>query len=595
MFREIICNKKVRMGKTNIKTDEELGMVGASPEKVKDSRKKLKEESLTEREKGQDSSITKEIANKLGLAFVDLTDFKISPTTLNLIPNDIANELRTIAYLNVGQKVRVATDQTESITQIEKRLNTLLDSQDIKAQLVLASTDSIDQALAQYQTPRKDRSDGDKKERKAKKISSDQSDEIPAEKKLKKIQKADLVNLNQSTLKEIESKLGQVPTTELFKTILEEAVANRASDIHINPQESGARLRYRIDGVLQNVAVLGQEDYDKILSRVKYHGKIKFNISQKPQDGRFSMEIGGKNIDIRLSSFPSVYGESIVMRLLEREKKFYQLDQLGFNQEILEKIKSAISKPNGMILNTGPTGSGKTTTLYAILESLNKPSVKIITLEDPVEYHLKGITQTQIDPEHDFPFKIGLKHALRQDPDIIMVGEIRDKETAATALHSSLTGHLMLTTFHTNNAASAFVRLLDMNLKPFLLIGSVNIIIAQRLVRKLCPNCKKEIKPNSDQIKTLKHLAEDKSIKVNKIYKKSGCPKCNTTGYKERTAIGEAITPNKKLERAILDRPTESEIKSIAKEEDIKTMAQNGVDKVLDGTTSLEELLRVVV
>jgi type II secretory ATPase GspE/PulE/Tfp pilus assembly ATPase PilB-like protein len=573
------------MGKTNIDRDEEMGMVGASPEQVKESRKELAGESLSSNNQQDGNNMEK--ANNLGLVFVDLTDYQITPSTLNIIPVDIAESLRAISYLNIGSKVRIATDDLDNINEIQTRLETFLADKELKPQLVATSKKSIDQALEQYQTKNEKEEKGKEKRKKTNKKPQTQTTD-------KKFDNKKTSNIDQSSLKEIESRLGQVPTTELFNTILEEAVKNRASDIHINPQESGARLRFRIDGVLQNVAVLSQTDYQKILSRVKYHGKIKLNVTQKPQDGRFDMEVIGKNIDIRLSSFPSIYGESIVMRLLEEEKEFYSLEELGFSKDTLEKIKGAISKPYGMILNTGPTGSGKTTTLYAILDDLNRPEVKIITLEDPVEYQLSGITQTQIDPEHNFPFKSGLKYALRQDPDIIMVGEIRDKETAATALHSSLTGHLLLSTFHTNNAASTFIRLLDMGLKPFLLIGSVNIVIAQRLVRKLCSNCKQEQKPTENQIKTIQKMAEDDNLEVKKIYTAKGCSKCNNTGFSGRTAIGEVIVPDKELERVILNQPTESQIKELAQKEGMVTISQNGVKKVLEGVTTLEELMRVV-
>lgn len=566
---------------SEIDSNEELGMVGASPEKVKDTRKKIRENSLPSK-KSDDSDNSsnseesiEEKAEQLGLVFVDLKDFKISNDTLELIPASIAQELRAVPYLNIGPKLRVATDQEENINEIEERLKTLLSANNIKPQLVLTSSNSLEEALNQYSK-------------------EDSTEHISTAKEPKQKKKTKEEPASEKSLKKIESRLSKVSTTELFKTIMEEAVLNRASDVHIAPQESGARLRFRIDGVLQDVAILGKTDYEKVLSRIKYHGKIKMNVSQRPQDGRFEMDIDNRKIDIRLSSFPSIYGESIAMRLLEEEKEFYSLEELGFSQDTLGKINSAISKPYGMILNTGPTGSGKTTTLYAILDKLNSPHLKIITLEDPVEYHLKGVTQTQIDPEHDFPFKSGLKYALRQDPDIIMVGEIRDKETASTALHSSLTGHLMLSTFHTNNAASAFVRLLDMGIKPFLLIGSINIVIAQRLVRKLCSKCRQSYKPSTEEEKNLKHLAQDQKIEIKQIYKEKGCSACNSTGFKGRTAIGEAIIPNKELEQAILDRPSESKIKDIAQKSDMKTIAQNGVSKVLDGTTSLEELLRVV-
>lgn len=553
-------------GRTGEASDEEIAMMGASPEKIAQRQKK---EKRTTQDKDSQEEAVRSQAEEKGLGYVDLRDFDINQEVLSLVPKDTALKLRAVPYLKTGSQVRVATDQLTLIEEEEKRINQMLEKKELTAQVVLASKKSLDNALKQL----KDIEQKDKGQEK--KVVLKKQEGIGSLDKLKR-------------------KIREIPTTELLQTLLSGAVNNRASDIHLVPLDSKARIRYRIDGVLQDITKVPLESYKKLLHRIKYHAKIKMNIHSRPQDGRFETEAGDKKMDIRVSTFPSINGETVVMRLLEENKEFFELEELGFNNEVLGKVKETISKPNGMILNTGPTGSGKTTTLYAVLDDVNRPQVKIITLEDPVEYHLQGITQTQIDPDHEFTFASGLKHVLRQDPDILMVGEVRSKETATTALHAALTGHLVLSTLHTNDASSAFVRLLDMGVKPYFLIGSLNLVMAQRLVRKLCSECKKEYQPKKEEVKNLKKLSQKQNLEIDKLYRAGSCSKCNGTGYQGRTAIAEAIIPNKKLERVVLKKPTQYEIEEVAKKQKMTTMAQDGVEKVITGTTSLQELLRVV-
>jgi len=329
-------------------------------------------------------------------------------------------------------------------------------------------------------------------------------------------------------------------------------------------------------------------------SRIKFLGRLKMDEDYLPQDGRFSSTIAGKKIDLRVSTLPTIHGDSIVGRLLEEKQKSISLSELGLNPEALEAINQAIHKPSGMILNTGPTGSGKTTTLYAILNQLNQREVKIVTLEDPVEYQIEGIDQTQIDPKHGLDFSQGLRAALRQDPDIIMVGEIRDFETASIALHAALTGHLVLTTLHTNNAPAALVRLLDMRLRSFLLVGSINLALAQRLVRLICPECKKEYTPNRIEKKVLEnYLKKIKGKKMPKIFSGTGCKTCNQTGYLGRTAVIEFLTPDEKIEELIVKNATQTEMEKMAIKLGMKTMREDGLNKVLNGLTTITEVLRV--
>jgi general secretion pathway protein E len=326
---------------------------------------------------------------------------------------------------------------------------------------------------------------------------------------------------------------------------------------------------------------------------------MKLDIATKAQDGRFTISIGKVPIDLRVSTLPTIWGESIVLRILSHDYNFLNLKKLLFSDHIQEAVEKAIKKPTGLILNTGPTGSGKTTTLYAILEELNKPGIKIVTLEDPVEYRINGITQTQIDSETGLDFANALKHTLRQDPDIILVGEIRDIETATTAIDAGLTGHLVLSTLHTNDAASAITRLLDMGVRPFLLPGVIRLIIAQRLVRMLCPDCKKEVIPPLELAKEIKEKLEafseykEKVAKDFKVFQPGKCQKCNSTGYIGRIPIAELIVPSKEVEELIMKQSPTSVISQQVLKEGMIPMEVDGLVKAIDGLTTVEEVWRV--
>ena len=333
------------------------------------------------------------------------------------------------------------------------------------------------------------------------------------------------------------------------------AVKMEASDIHFEPQQEGIRLRYRIDGVLQNITILPSPVYHYIISRVKVLSGMKINIRDVAQDGHFSVTIDNNEIDVRASILPGNYGENIVMRLLNQLSVALKFDNLGLRGLAYDKLREEIKKPNGMILNTGPTGSGKTTTLYAIVTALNSPEVKIITIEDPIEYKVKGISQTQVSRSRGYTFANALRAIVRQDPDVILVGEIRDDETAAIAVHASLTGHLVLSTIHTNSAVETAPRLIDMGVKPSLIPASVNAIIAQRLVRQLCPHCKEEYVPARETYESMKKILAVISPKakltipkdIKKFYRAVGCSKCNGLGYKGRIGIFEILTLNEEI------------------------------------------------
>jgi len=388
--------------------------------------------------------------------------------------------------------------------------------------------------------------------------------------------------------------------SELIETIMVGAINLGASDVHIEPEQEKAKIRTRVDGILQDVAVIEYETYESLLSRTKLISGIKFNITDRPQDGRFSVLLEDLPIEIRTSTLPAEHGESIVMRILN-PKSLVSLETLGLRADLLELFKKEISKPNGMIIVTGPTGSGKTTTLYAFLKKINKPEIKIITIEDPIEYHVSGISQTQVNPSKGYDFASGLQSIVRQDPDVILVGEIRDPKTCQIALQAALTGHLVFSTLHTNDAAGTVARLTSLE-GPLANIGpAVNMAIAQRLVRKVCQKCNKPI-PASPKIlekfkKELQNLPKTVKIppanKGLKIPQAKGCKECNFTGFKGRLGIFEAILIDDEMERFILDNPSIAAFKERAIKKGMVPMYQDGLIKVLEGLTMIEEVERV--
>jgi len=376
--------------------------------------------------------------------------------------------------------------------------------------------------------------------------------------------------------------------------------------VHFEPRETEFVTRYRVDGVLQDVVILPLPQYKSLLSRIKFMAKLRMDITDKPQDGSFSF-LGpeGEKVDFRVSIMPSAYGESVVLRLLGQERSILKLEDLGFRRDAQVSIREAISKPHGMILTSGPTGSGKSSTLYAILLELKKPGVKIITLEDPVEFKIEGIEQSQVQPDKGYDFGEGLKASMRQDPDILMVGEIRDLETAETAVQAALTGHLLLSTIHANSAPAVYARLLEIGVRPFLLSGSINLIMAQRLVRKICPYCKEKYTPQPEIWKNVQAVMAPVKSRLNgqiakilddpspELIHGVGCPRCNQTGYLGRQVVVEILIPNDIIENLIAKSATISEFEREAARMGMITMEQDGLSKALVGTTTVEEVWRV--
>jgi len=403
--------------------------------------------------------------------------------------------------------------------------------------------------------------------------------------------------------KEHISKAIKKDTTFLVEIILGGTILLDASDLHFEPKEKDVLLRVRIDGVLHNVMSIKNNLYERILNRIKLLSGIKLNITDKAQDGRFTFFFENMPVETRVSTLPCEYGESLVLRILN-PKSLIEIEQLGVRKEMLEIFKKQIRQPNGMIIVTGPTGCGKTTTLYAILKYLQKEEIKIITIEDPIEYHLEGISQTQVNPKKGYDFATGLQAIVRQDPDVILVGEIRDPETAKIAIQAALTGHLVLTTLHTNDAAGTVARLQALGEKPLNIASAINISIAQRLVRKVCKKCSKIQKPTKKELEIIKNILKEtpssikKKIKIPslsniRVPRAEGCPYCNFTGYKGRTGIFEFFLVDSEMESFILKSPSIPELFNKAREKGMITMKEDGLLKVFEGITTLEELIRV--
>ncbi len=401
---------------------------------------------------------------------------------------------------------------------------------------------------------------------------------------------------------EFEKLVEEAPVIKMVGVILRQAIEGKASDIHIEPTRENVRVRYRLDGILHSSLILPLKVLPAIVARIKILSRLRIDETRIPQDGRFSAKIGEKTIDFRVSTFPTTLGEKVAIRVLDPTEGLKSLIDLGLSERNFKVVKEAVKKSYGMILATGPTGSGKTTTLYSLFQLLNKEGVNIVTLEDPVEYFIDGVNQSQIRPEIEYTFAKGLRQIVRQDPDIIMVGEVRDEETAALAIHAALTGHLLLSTLHTTNVLGVISRLIDMGVKPFLIPPTLSLAISQRLVRALCPFCKKRVRAQGEAkdyiLSKLKNLPASvaEKVRVGKtifIYQPQGCKKCNSKGYSGRTGVYEVIKMTDALAEITIQNPTESQILKEARAQGMVTMEEEGVLKVLKGITSLEEVMRV--
>ncbi len=404
------------------------------------------------------------------------------------------------------------------------------------------------------------------------------------------------------TVKDLNKHIERASTgniTTLSEVIFGGAISLGASDVHLETQEERVEIRARIDGVLQSVASLSKETYNLFLSRIKLMSGIKINITDRPQDGRFSILIGDISIEIRASTLPAEYGEAVVLRILD-PKNLKELDELGLRKDLKEIFHEEIKRPNGIIIVTGPTGSGKTTTLYAFLKKIQKPEIKIITIEDPIEYHLGGISQTQVAPEKGYDFVNGLRSIMRQDPNVILVGEVRDMETAKISLQAALTGHLVFTTLHTNDAAGTIARLVDLGVKPVSVAPAINMVVAQRLVRKVCKKCGKHVNPSAEKLGKIKKELKELPMalkaflpKTIKNIRAKGCSFCNNTGYRDQVGIFEVFLADDEVKQFILTSPSTVSLKKLIIKKGMVTMRQDGFIKAINGVTTFEEIERV--
>lgn len=535
--------------------------------------------------KREEEELVQLLSAKYNLEYIDLLMNPINTDALRLIEEKVARANKMAAFGLVDKKVKIAVriPENQKIVEIVDDLK----KKGYESTLYIASMASLEKAWNAY----KDLSFAYENKAGSLEIASDEISAI--------IEKASSLPTIVSILENTLAMKKSYRVSRILETILAGALATEASDVHIEPEEGYIRLRYRLDGVLVNVLNFDRDTFALLLSRIKLLSGLKLNIKKDAQDGRFSVHIKDADIEIRTSILPGAYDESIVMRILNPKSIGVPMEELGIPTKLMKVIQKEIIKPNGMLLTTGPTGSGKTTTLYAFLKKVHNPTVKIITIEDPIEYHLPGIVQTQTN-EKGYTFLEGLRSALRQDPDIIMIGEIRDGETAAIAINSSLTGHLVFSTLHTNSAAGAFPRLIDLGINSKIMSSAINIVLAQRLIRKLCPHCKKAVPIDGDRkveidriLATVFDKNEIPPMPAN-IFVSGGCDKCNQTGYKGRIGIYEGMKLTSEVNTVIDDSPGEEELERAAASQGTLTLKQDGIIKVLAGITSLDELERVI-
>ncbi len=503
---------------------------------------------------------------QLGIPRVDLKNYLIDSKMISLVPESLAKKYNLIPLFKTGDTLTVATaDPLNVVAMDEVRIKTKSNIEP-----AVATESEIKNAINQYYGVGGSIEDV---------INSIDMKSLEIEEGKEEIEPEKLRNIAE-----------EAPIIKLVNLIILQAIRDKASDIHVEPEEDNMRIRFRVDGILHEEATIPKQMQAAVLSRMKIMSDMNIATKRIPQDGRFRLNIEGGQIDMRVSSLPTLFGENIVMRILDTTSILIGLERLGLDEQNLEKFKSLIVKPHGIILVTGPTGSGKTTTLYSALNTINTPDKNIITVEDPVEYQLKMVRQSQINPKAGLTFATGLRSILRQDPDIIMVGEIRDLETAEISVQAALTGHLVFSTLHTNDAPSSLTRLIDMGVEPFLISSSVIGIVAQRLVRTICENCKQSYVPSKEVIDEIGVELPKGDLK---FYRGAGCKSCKNTGYKGRMGIFEMLTLNDKIRDLILAKTSSAQIKHVAQEAGMRTLREDGIAKVLTGITTIDEVIRV--
>ena len=502
------------------------------------------------------------LSNKLGVPRIELSNYLIDSKIIELIPEELARKHGLVPVLKIGNRLTCAMVDPWNVFALDEiRMKTSL-----IIEPAVATESEIKKAQNEHYGAKGTMEDI-----------------------IKTIDKEKLDVGEKAGRRELEGVAGEPVVVKLVNLIIMKAANENASDIHIEPEEAVLNIRFRVDGIMHEVQSPPKHMQSAIISRIKIMATLDITERRVPQDGRFNITIGGRKIDVRVSSVPTIYGENVVLRLLDVSSALTPLKDIGFSNDVLKKYEKLITRPHGIILVTGPTGSGKTTTLYASLDKINTVEKNIITIEDPVEYRLQGIRQIQVNSKVSLTFANGLRSILRQDPDIIMVGEIRDFETAEISIHAALTGHLVFSTLHTNDAASAVARLIDIGAEPFLVSSSVIGVLAQRLVRKICDKCKEEYIPTKEQLKDI-GLSEKERIK---FYKGKGCANCAKTGYKGRIGIFELMVINEKIRNLIVAKASAETIKKEARSSDMTMLLNDGIEKAKEGLTSIEEILRV--
>lgn len=553
--------------------DEPVNIIETTQSKFDD---KMHDVRLKEMEAQAESEAT-----STGLPYINLKGFAIIAEALLLIPEEQARALQIIPFFFSGSEIRFGAmhPEDQKVKDVSYQIG---ERNKAHGELYKISEESLKIGLDAYKRLPKVR-----KIIKGVKITDEELEEYQS-----------AIN----TYAEIQTAIDGASISDVMTIIMAASLKFDTSDVHIEAEEKKIAVRYRIDGMLQEVAFLPADAWKKVISRIKLISGLKINITSKPQDGRFTIFLKTGDTDVRVSTIPTAWGESVVMRLLKPGSIQVEFSQLGYRPIIEKKLINEIKKPHGMIITTGPTGSGKTTTLYAMLRDLNTPDKKIVTLEDPIEYKLAGINQSQINHSKDYTFAGGLRSILRQDPDVVMVGEIRDLETADVAINAALTGHLLLSTIHTNSASGAIPRFIAMGVKPFLLSPALNAIMGQRLARRIHEDCKETYTPDPELIKTAQEqfaamsptsgeTAPDLSTVT--FYKGKGCEVCNNTGYKGRVGLYEIIIVDDIVRKALSESVSEYEIKQIAIQQGMVTMTQDGLLKAVDGVTTMEEVIRI--
>ena len=506
-----------------------------------------------------EDDISRVVAGQAGVEMIDLSQTKADPSALELIDEEFAKQNKLVPVSLEQDNLVVAMDSTLDVMLIDK-----LQSKTGKfIEIVQATESDILQAIDRF-------------------YGGETSEDDTIEQLS--------LQAEQAEREGEEAAEGESPVVKLVDQLLLKGVKLGSTDIHIEPDENTVRTRFRVDGILHQGPALPKSLQSTLIARLKVMSNINISESRLPQDGRFRFYMGKRQIDLRLSTLPTIHGENVVMRLLDKGKMLLSLDKLGLTPRNLELFQNAISRPNGVILVTGPTGSGKTTTLYSALSYINNSDRKIVTLEDPVEYEIPLIRQAQINVRAGFTYAAGMRSILRQDPDVILVGEVRDAETAEIAVQAAMTGHLVFSTLHTNDSAGAFPRLIDMGIESFLVSSSVICVVSQRLIRKICPKCKVEYQPTDED---LHKLGLDNKDRKYKFFEGKGCDYCNSTGYMGRCAIYEILHVSPRIEKLILERADGPEIKKTAVEEGMMTLLHDALVKAVNGQTSIQEVLRV--